>query len=217
MRIDERNLAYRLGCYYILKGITMKTVNYTNWSTEIFEGFYDSRLYNCDSEYYASESLEGDYELQDFKGFCNKVARKAGDLLHEQVVCEDSLIQRIEFVELDSPEFYNYRTDRLILSVDIDTDGLEDYCFEEHAEKFAKYLEENFTSYDGFHSFISNTVGGFKEQYVAEDKTGRCLDVMIEFYILQNIDLDSYQMDLVECANEELYNHLEPTSPDNTK
>lgn len=195
----------------------MKTVNYTNWSTAIFQGFYESNLYNTDSEYYARQYLGKDYELQDFKGFCNKVAKKAGDLLHEQVVGDDSLIQRIDFVELDSPEFYNYRTDRLVLSVDVDTDGLEEYCFEEHAEKFAKYLEENFTSYDGFHSFISNTIGGFKEQYVEEDKTGRCLGIMIEFYILQNINLDSYQMDLVEYADEELYNHLESTSPDNTK
>jgi hypothetical protein len=191
----------------------MKKVNYTNWSTAIFQGFYESNLYNSDSEYYAREYLGEDYELQDFKGFCNKVATKAGDLLHEQVVWDDSLIQRIDFVELDSPEFYNYRTDRLVLSVDVDMDGLEEYCFEEHAEKFAKHLEDNFTSYDGFHSFISNTLGGFKEQYVEEDKTGRCLHVMIEFYILQNIDLDSYQMNLVEYAQEELYNHLEPTSP----
>lgn len=186
----------------------MKTVNYRNWSTEIFQGFYDSNLYNCDSEYYAKEYLGKDYELQDFKGFCNKVATKAGNLLHEQVVWDDSLIQRIDFVELDSPEFYNYRTDRLILSVDVDTDGLEEYCFEEQAEKFAKHLEENFTSYDGFHSFISNTLGGFKEQYVEEDKTGRCLDIMIEFYILQNIDLVSYQLDLVEYANDTLYEFM---------
>lgn len=192
----------------------MKTVNYTNWSTAIFQGFYESNLYNSDSEYYARKYLGEDCELQDFKGFCNKVATKAGDLLHEQVVWDDSLIQRIDFVELDSPEFYNYRTDRLVLSVDVDTDGLEEYCFEEHAEKFAKYLDDNFTSYDGFHSFIRNTLGGFKEQYVEEDKKGRCLDIMIEFYILQNIDLDSYQMNLVECANEELYNHMTTTSPD---
>lgn len=194
----------------------MKTVNYTNWSTAIFQGFYESELYNCDSEYYAKERLGEDCELQDFRDFCNKVARKAGDLLQEQVVWDDSLIQRIDFVELDSPQFYNYRTDRLVLSVDVDADGLEKYCFEEHAEQFAKYLKENFTSYDGFHSFIRNTLVGFKEQYVEEDKTGRCLDVMIEFYILQNIDLDSYQVALLECADEELFNHLEPTSHDDS-
>ena len=35
-----------------------------------------------------------------------------------------------------------------------------------------------------------------------------CLDIMIEFYILQNIDLVSYQLDLVEYANDTLYEFM---------
>ena len=33
-----------------------KVIDYTNWSTTIFEGFYESRLYNSDSVFYLTDS-----------------------------------------------------------------------------------------------------------------------------------------------------------------
>ncbi len=196
----------------------LKTVLYKNHSCEIFPGFYESILFNSDSEYYANEVLQDDdqkteYELKDFGGFTNEVAKKAADLLNEAIVFEDSIIQSIDFEGLSSPKYYNFETDRLILKVKLDQRKLELYCFRQEKEAFDQYLKENFTSYDGFCSFIANNVNVFKNQYIEEGKKDRTLDIMIEFYILKQFERwenkDSYLMDLSEAANEILFNYME--------
>ena len=193
----------------------LKTVDYQNWSTKIFDGFYESHLYNSDSEYYYNEYMNDgeenrkEYELKDFQGFCNDVAKKASELLHEQVVFDDSIIQSIDFDSIDSPRYYNYGTDRLNLKVKLNQRALELYCFREKDYEFGKYLSDYFTDRDGFWSFIKNNIPEFKQQYVEEGKSGRCLNVMIEFYLLQNVDFDSYKQDLYEYANESLFEYME--------
>ena len=153
----------------------LKTVLYKNHSCEIFPGFYESILFNSDSEYYANEMMKGedhpaDYELKDFEGFTNEVAKKAADLLHETIVFEDSIIQSIDFESLSSPRFYNFETDKLNLKIKLDQRKLELYCFRQEKEAFDEYLKDNFTSYDGFHSFIANNINDFKNQYIEENK-----------------------------------------------
>lgn len=191
----------------------LKTVFYRNNSCEIFPGFYESILFNSDSEYYANEVLKdddhpADYELKDFKGFTCEVSKKAADLLHEAIVFEDSIIQSIDFEALSSPRFYNFETDRLILKVKLDQRKLELYCFKQEKNAFDQYLKENFTSRDGFCSFIANNINAFKDQYVEENKKDRTLDIMIEFYILKNLNQESYFYDLSEAANEILFNYM---------
>ena len=72
--------------------LIMKTLKYTNWSTEIFEGFYESHLYNSDCPL-----------LTDFDEFEGRVGgkEKAVKLLDENGVWE-------YFPELDS-SFYSER------------------------------------------------------------------------------------------------------------
>lgn len=196
----------------------LKQVIYKNHSCEIFPGFYESILFNSDSEYYANEVLQDQdhpdqYELKDFEGFQAEVSKKAADLLHEAVVFDNSIIQAIDFEGLSSPKYYNFETDRLILKVKLDQRKLELYCFRQEREVFDEYLKENFTSRDGFASFIENNVNAFKNQYIEENKKDRTLDIMIEFYILQQFERwenkDSYLNDLSEAANEILFNYME--------
>ena len=197
----------------------LKTVLYKNHSCDIFPGFYESNLYNSDSEYYMNQYLNEDqenkieYELKDFEGFTSEVAKKAADLLHEAIVFDDAIIQSIDFESLSSPRFYNFETDKLILKIKLDQRKLELFCFRQEKTDFNQYLQENFTSYDGFHSFIANNINDFKNQYIEENKTDRTLDIMIEFYILKQFEKwenkDSYLMDLSEAANEILFNYME--------
>lgn len=196
----------------------LKTVFYKNHSCEIFPGFYESILFNSDSEYYFNEMMNDEdqnitYELKDFEGFQAEVSKKAADLLHNAIIFEDSIIQSIDFEGLSSPKYYNFETDKLILKVKLDQRKLELYCFRQEKEAFDEYLKENFTSYDGFHSFIANNIKDFKDQYIEENKTDRTLDLMIEFYILQQFEKwenkDSYLMDLSEAANEILFDYME--------
>lgn len=196
----------------------LKTVLFQNHSCDIFPGFYESNLYNSDSEYYFNEMMKDDdhpeeYELKDFEGFRTEVSKKAADLLHEAIVFDDSIIQAIDFESLSSPKYYNFETDRLNLKIKLDQRKLDLYCFRQEKTDFNQYLKDHFTSCDGFFSFIANNINDFKNQYVDEGKKDRCLNVMIEFYILKQFEKwenkESYLMDLSEAANEILFNYME--------
>lgn len=186
-------------------------IRYTNWSTKIFEGFYESNLFNSDSEYYLSENLESPHEIKDFHTFTNTVGKRIANEVYYDYFCEeDSAVTDLDFVGVDSPQYYNYRTDRIVLDVEVDLKKLEDFCFTDNGDDFNKYLEDNFTSYDGFHSFVKNNRLGFYLEYKDdESERGKCLNVMLEYYFMKRID-ESFKVQMYEIANEELYCQAEP-------
>ena len=189
---------------------------YHQYSTSLFEGFYESNLYNSDTEYNVNQNLNGEfenqteYEIKDFTGFCHKVAEYAVSLLESDLNVDSDVLSDFRLLEVDSPHFYNFRTDRLILSVNVDVDLLQGYAYSSHPIEFESYLKDNFTSYDGFISFVPNNLSDFLEW--AEQEQDRAIDVLIEFYLLSTVDLDSYHRDLYEKANELVYEFIEPSS-----
>lgn len=188
----------------------MSKIEYQNWSTEIFQGFYESELYNSDTEYSFNTNNDEDgqgYELQDWEGFTQAVAKEHADLLFDNLEQKEQIIKSIEYKGLYSPRYYNFETDKLDLIVDCDIEALKGYCFKNY-KAFDLYLHDNFTSYDGFISFVPNNVKEFAEKY--EDDKERLLNVMIEFYILQNLDLETYRYATVEYAQDCLYDHMKP-------
>ena len=188
-------------------------INYINHSTFIFEGFYESNLFNSDSEYYLSKSLESPHEIKDFDKFMNTVGKRIANEVYYHWFCEeDSAVTDLDFVGIDSPQYYNYRTDRIILDVEVDLKKLEDFCFKDNADDFNKYLEDNFTSYDGFHSFVKyNRVEFYLEYKNDESEREKCLNVMLEYYFMKRIlSEERFKVQMYEIANEELYLQAEP-------
>ena len=66
--------------------MTVKTINYTNWSTVVFPGFYESELYNSDTIYNINEALDDgdpamDFTDNGFTEYCDDVARQAAEAL----------------------------------------------------------------------------------------------------------------------------------------
>lgn len=187
---------------------------YHQYSTALFEGFYESNLYNSDTEYnlnrYLNEDSENskEYEIKDFSGFCRKIAERVPVLLESDLNVDSDILSDFCLLEIDSPRFYNYRTDRLVLSVNVDVELLKGYAYSSHPIEFESYLKENFTSYDGFISFVPNNLSDFLEW---EDRESS-IDVLIEFYLLSVIDLDSYHRDLYEEADELALDFMTPTS-----
>lgn len=190
-------------------------IRYVNWSTFIFEGFYESNLFNSDSEYYLSEMLESPYEIKDFDKFQNTVGKRIADEVYYDYFCEeDSVVTDLDFIGIDSPRYYNFTTDKIILDVEVDLKKLEDFCFTDNGDDFNKYLEDNFTSYDGFHSFVKNNRLGFYLDYKNdESEKERCLNVMLEYYFIKRIlseNEEDFKVQMYEIANEELFNQAEP-------
>lgn len=182
-----------------------------------FPGFYESTLYNSDSEYYASEVLSENgesYELKDFEGFKNAVGREAAKILYESLSLECyDIIKDVKFNSINSPRFYNFETDKLILKVKLNKRGLLRWI-KEYKTDFNSYLKENYTSRDGFWSFIENNFNDFMQQYESEGRVGRCVDVMLDFYFSTQFDKyesNPFEYELTEAADSLLFEYMEPT------
>lgn len=196
----------------------MKTKHiYNQWNLDLFEGFYESNLFNSDTEYtithFMNDESESDeqieYEIKDFHGFCEDVSEKATSLLEPD---SDEILSDFEFLELDSPRFYNFRTDRLVISCMVDVPKLRAYAFKTKRNEFESYLKDNFTSYDGFISFVPNTPNKFKEWMKESENKQRAIDCLIEFYLLNTIDLDHYHYELWDYAYTKHYEYAEPSA-----
>lgn len=188
---------------------------YHQFSTALFEGFYESNLYNSDTEYNLNRYLNDDsenpkeYEIKDFSGFCRTIAERVPLLLESDLNVDSDILSDFCLLKIDSPRFYNYRTDRLVLSVNVDVELLKGYAYSSHPIEFESYLKENFTSYDGFISFVPNNLSEFLEWEETNQQSS--IDVLIEFYLLSRIDLDSYRRDLYEFAYETAFEFSELT------
>lgn len=188
----------------------MKNYIYTCESYNIFPGFYESWLYNSDSEYYASEALSENgesYEIRDFPEYQKEVCEKTASVLWNALPV-DCIIKNIDFYKMESPQYYNFSTDKILFKIDFDKRGLLTWI-KQHKTEFNQHLKENFTSRDGFWSFIENNYNDFMDQYIEEGRRGRCLDLMIDFYLNSILDVESYQCELMEAADEILYNNME--------
>lgn len=189
---------------------------YTTWSSKIFEGFYESNLFNSDTEYNLSEGLESPHEIKDFAGFCKSVSEKVVSLLDP--MDDSSPVQNLKLDYISSPQYYNYSSDKLVIQLDLDLVKLKVYCLKLNSESFGKYLKDNFTSRDGFISFVPNNIKDFvleleytpepSTEYTLESK--KLIDVMIEFYLISETDMDSYHQELYEYAWEKAYEYAEP-------
>ena len=169
---------------------------YENWSCEIFEGFYESNLFNSDTEYYLNdylndgEDIKKEYEIKDFKGYCNEVSELYVDRLCDNLDDVANVFNSYFIYHgLYSPQYYNFSTDKIQIEMDVNLDNLLQYI-EDNKTLFDNYLHENFTSYDGFWSFIDNNYTDFMNTYNSGEND-RELNVMIEFYLLNNVDLDN--------------------------
>lgn len=187
----------------------MQKIKYINFSSAIFHGFYDSDLYNGDSLYWLNENLEeedkGYYDFvgDSYKNFEEETARQCASALYSNLKTED-LIQGIEYKGLSSPKYYNFETDKLILDIDCNVQGLIDYC-KQNREDFNQYLQDNWKSRDGFMSFVPDNVPAFFADL--ETDFDKLIQVIIEYYLLKNLNMDSYEEECREIANDNLYEY----------
>lgn len=78
-------------------------IEYINWSPDIFQGFYNSNLYDDDMLYFISQDEEKPYDFVDggWSAFTNTVARKITDLLNDY--CRAGLIKKNHFQRIIQP------------------------------------------------------------------------------------------------------------------
>lgn len=198
---------------------------YNNHSYKIFDGFYNSNLFNDDMLYNLeyNDKQEGylkdneSYDVDNFQEYKKEVSDNAVYELFNTLENND-IIKSMKLKDVYSPKYYNYETDSLIIEMDINLRALKTFCFKENRDMFNKYLKENFTSYSGFISFVDNNIKDFINTYKTSTCKDREINVMIEYYLLtqinntldcDNFDCDnSYQYRIYEGADQILWNHL---------
>ena len=184
-----------------------------------FPGFYESSLMDSDTVYWAikeeleyyqrdlkdehpeyqhltEDDLDFDYEgyqkeLAD--GFISGFAHYAPDFVTD-----------VEFDEIDSPRYYNYRNDYLYAFVTLADDWKDKMreFMKENYEWLKDRIKEDWTSYDGFCSFMENDIREW-DSHLFEEEDDRYISTMIGYMMYRkNKDIRD---DLVMFAREDVY------------
>lgn len=148
-----------------------------NIQLPFFPGFYESDLKNCDTAYWAlKEELEYyqkeyAYDNPDEQAIYAQLTEDDLDFDDDRYE-EDvrnawvesfrgylpEFVLSLENVEMTSPRYYNFETDRLWGDVEL-RDDWKDVIrkfMEENSDWLRERIKDEWTSYDGFMSFMSN-------------------------------------------------------------
>ena len=182
----------------------MSTITLMNNDSRIFQGLYESTLYNSDTDYYLAQTLGGslgdevNYNFQEFK----QVAGEACvDSLNDELYAHD-VITNMDYAGMHSPRYYNYETDKVLIDVDYNFIALVKYCRHTNTDKFNQDLKDDYTSYDGFISFVENSVERFFSKDWFNSHKNMAVQVMIEFYLTSEIDMDAHLQNMYEACQD---------------
>lgn len=127
-----------------------------------FAGFYDSiftpEFYDDVCDDYELNNWVREYVTYDYKEYESNVARQY------IYAVEDALKEylpsfRAEYKEVDSPQYYNFTTDKAIGLCNLEEIREEIKAYiNKYPNEFKKWIKDNHSSYDGFISFYPNDV-----------------------------------------------------------
>ena len=150
--------------------------NETIGCLQSFVGFYDS-IWEPDTEIYYECERTGQEEDVDFtfdyKQYQNDICKaytEVWELWMQEFISEDI---ELEFVEVVSPQYYNYVNDSCRVKIRL-TQAAEDAIIAKigkHRDQIAKWIKENHTSYDGFSSKLSNDIDQWPSRLFDSDET----------------------------------------------
>jgi hypothetical protein len=123
----------------------------------LFSGFYgsvwdDVDFYGEDDYYQLPEGMYFD-DMVDWDLYHETIARKMCDFVEEEL---RPFVSEITFERIASPRFYNFENDSIYIDVEFDVEMVNNYLLANNNE-FDEYLEQRYTSRDGFTSFFSNS------------------------------------------------------------
>ena len=164
-------------------------------NTNLFPGFYETCLY--DTEFFDNENEnERENEIDNFNFDSYKNAVSKGVVLYWSTFFEnDSIIKSIKFVDLWSPEYYNYTTDMVNIKVMYNSRNLKNWLLENDYfrsdKRFFEYTRQIFQHRYEYYSLqwqFLNVIEVFG------------IETMIEYYIYSTL------MNNSENYTEELFN-----------
>lgn len=188
-----------------------------NCSLPFFPGFYGTFFDISDNLYYDAQS-EYDYYLQvlgqenadkvnlspdDFEP-TNEDLNKWQEDICESFVSEfleyvPDWVENIEFVGISRPKYYNFYNDELICNILLTSDWQEkvsDFIYDNY-DNLKEDIKRDWSSRDGFHSFISNNVDEWGE--CIEKEPDLYLPLLLQYAICYNEGVDASDMSSKLC------------------
>lgn len=167
---------------------------FQNLTTNFFEGFYESSIFNSDSLNNAIEVLEfEDRDAQkvdenfNLTNFQNEFGKEFASILKN--FDEKNLFEKIEFTSFNSPKFYNYSTDKICLKIVSN-------------ENFKKYISEKRQEICNFFKDLTF------ESFLNDDK--EFLQFAFEFYFIQIMEENTLISEMIyEAAQNCIYSEIE--------
>lgn len=200
-----------------IKIMTMQKNNFEIQLT-LFPGFYESALYNCDTLYWETtddemeywrdrfddESLTADDLDIDFPRFKEECCKAYIDAFFNNQLCPD-FIEKMEYSDLTSPRYYNFETDKLYVNVELAEDWRDKVktFMEENKEWLTKRIKEDWTSRDGFCSFMDNTYDYWCDELQKDEPDVRYLGVIVTY--MMEIEKDDVYEEIITDTLEDFY------------
>ena len=175
----------------------MKTQKIETW-LPVFSGFYGTRWEFDESNFLDEHNLTYDDIEVDYLSYRNDVVEKVAQDI-ESVLVRLGIVKSIEVERIVSPKEYNFHNDSVDIVADVYTDNIRKYIYP-NREEFGHYLNERYTSRDGFISSYSNSfdewefeTNGFKTLDIDGHRLGAILQFICE---LEDITEDSIEIDM---------------------
>ena len=180
-----------------------------------FPGFYESMLsfdYDDLAYWLEEETASTEEEIQEAWEHVDN-ERYEKDIAGEWVNHFDTLLQETiktagipcpivigALDKIDSPREYNFSTDNVDVPVTVNYPALLEWIGANCLESFDAHLKENYSSYDGFMSFIANNAAAFMEEDQDERNTTAVLGFIMSEYGTDNImaSSDNVRWHLIE-------------------
>lgn len=144
----------------------------------LFPGFYDTS-YEPDEEEVIEYPFSFSHYEFDYEDYKVRVAKSLCGLVEEKLNGV-SVTTEITFKEVESPTYYNYTTDKIIVNYNISWIDVLTKIIEFEYE-FEKFIKKQYTSCDGFISAHSNNYKNWLNQEQFEEMT----HIYLEFILIQ--------------------------------
>jgi hypothetical protein len=157
--------------------------------------FIDSYCIDDDfSEGHVDFDSEGFWDRYDNSKFVTEIRKRASDYITDEIkpflVDLGFGITDVVVHDIVSPKYYNFSTDELYFDLIVDEDFTENLAHKVENEFYdsslAKFLKDNYTSYDGFMSFTANTLDGLIEGIREGDV--REISAFLTWYFINNFE-----------------------------
>jgi len=191
-----------------------------NIQIPFFPGFYESSLMNSDTSYWAIQEeleiyLQADYRKEhpeyqilteddlDFRysDYKHDVAEAFLEAWENRA---PEIVLSAENPSIDSPRYYNFRNDELFADVEL-RDDWKDVMHQFIASNYdwlQERIREDWTSYDGFMSFMSNDIDEW-DSHLFEEEDERYISTMLAYMMYR--ENKEIRNDLAMSALEDIY------------